>query len=197
MDVMSAVLNGMRDLFDGPQQEAKVTALYQRLRRVTEGKDLEVSAANAAGGDAVAITATRRRTRSAAKSIDLTVSPAVFERDVLAFDVSGLLEALMKSAQIIREGLKRCRVQKSNHRHRRLLRDRLHRPRRRAAEQRDELAAFQLIESHSIPSSLDCRISNWQRSVSGYQGPHTCAQGPEMRKQHDLYVVADLSEVVA
>ena len=32
----------MRDLFDGPQQEAKVTALYQRLRRVTEGKDLEV-----------------------------------------------------------------------------------------------------------------------------------------------------------
>ena len=68
MDVMSAVLNGMRDLFDGPQQEAKVTALYQRLRRVTEGKDLEVSAANAAGGDAVAITATRRRTRSAASS---------------------------------------------------------------------------------------------------------------------------------
>jgi hypothetical protein len=42
MDVMTAVLNGMRDLFDGPQQEAKVTALYQRLRRVTEGKDLEV-----------------------------------------------------------------------------------------------------------------------------------------------------------
>ena len=27
--------------------------------------------------------------------------------------------------------------------------------------------------------------------------PHTCAQGPEMRKQHDLYVVTDLSEVVA
>jgi hypothetical protein len=42
MDLMTAVLNGMRNLFDGPQQEAKVTALYQRLRRVTEGKDLEV-----------------------------------------------------------------------------------------------------------------------------------------------------------
>jgi hypothetical protein len=55
------------------------------------------------------------------QSIDLTVSPAVFERNILAFDVSGLLEALPKSAQIIREGLKRCRVQKSNHRHRPLL----------------------------------------------------------------------------
>jgi hypothetical protein len=34
-----------------------------------------------------------------------------------------------------------------------LLRPGRHRPRRRAAEQRDELAAFQLIELHLIPAS--------------------------------------------
>jgi hypothetical protein len=41
----------------------------------------------------------------------------------------------------------------------------------RAAEQRDELASFQLIEVHSVPVSQgrDCRISNWRRIVSGYR----------------------------
>ena len=40
--------------------------------------------------------------------------------------------------------------------------------RRRAAEQRDELAASQWIELHSVPAAKpDCRISNWQGSVSG------------------------------
>jgi hypothetical protein len=76
-----------------------------------------------------------------------------------------------------------------------LLRPRRERPRnRRAAEQRDELATLQLVELHSVPRQPgpDCRISNWQRS-----SVDTCAQGPEMRKQHDLYVAADLSEVVA
>src|SRR5262249_1308058 len=55
-------------------------------------------------------------------------------------------------------------------------------------------APSHLAGLHSVPASQG---SNWQSSVNGYQGPHTCAQGPEMRKQHDLYVVADLSEVVA
>jgi hypothetical protein len=40
-------------------------------------------------------------------------------------------------------------MEKSDHRHRRLLRTRRQRPRcRRAAEQRDELAAFPLMEMH-------------------------------------------------
>jgi hypothetical protein len=34
-----------------------------------------------------------------------------------------------------------------------LLRARRERPRRRATEQRDELAPFQLIELHSVPAS--------------------------------------------
>jgi hypothetical protein len=43
-------------------------------------------------------------------------------------------------------------AEKPDHRHRRLLRARRERPRRRrSAQQRDELAAFQLIELHAVP----------------------------------------------
>src|SRR6516162_1129069 len=43
-------------------------------------------------------------------------------------------------------------VEKANYRHRRLLRTRRERPRCRAAEQREEIAPFQLIKFHSIPA---------------------------------------------
>src|SRR5262244_2834191 len=66
--------------------------------------------------------------RKLRQSIELPVSPAKFERNVLAFDVSGLLEALAKSAQILREGFKRCGVENPNYWHRRLLRPRRERP---------------------------------------------------------------------
>src|SRR5262249_15597018 len=49
-----------------------------------------------------------------------------------------------------------------------LLRPRDEWPRRRPAEQRDELAAFQLVELHSVPAAKpDCSISNWQGMVNG------------------------------
>src|SRR5215470_7482980 len=54
-----------------------------------------------------------------------------------------------------------------------LLRPRRERPRgRRAAEQRDEVAPFYLIEWHSIPHQPgpNTRISNWPGSVRGYSG---------------------------
>ncbi len=95
-------------------------------------------AANAAGGDAVdnhGNTPANQIGRKLRQSIELTVSPAKFERNVLAFDISGLLKTLAKSAQILREGFERCGVQNPNHRHRRLLRPRQARPappRRRA-----------------------------------------------------------------
>src|SRR6266508_3347087 len=60
--------------------------------------------------------------RKLRQSIELTLSPAKFERNVLAFDVSGLLEALAKSAQIFREGFERCGVRYGDHRHRRCAR---------------------------------------------------------------------------
>jgi hypothetical protein len=53
-------------------------------------------------------------------------------------------------------------VEEPDHRHRRLLRARRQRPRNRsAAEQRDEVPSFQLIELHSVPAS--------QGRIAGYR----------------------------
>jgi hypothetical protein len=62
------------------------------------------------------------------QSIVLAVSPAKFERNIRAFDVSSLLEALAKSSQILCEGFERCGVQKPDHWDRQLLRARRERP---------------------------------------------------------------------
>ena len=75
---------------------------------------------------------------------------------------------------------------KPDHRHRRLLRARRQRPRgRRAAEQRDELASFQLIELHPVPASQsriagyriasDQSAGSWKarRDEPGREGAHT------------------------
>jgi hypothetical protein len=65
----------------------------------------------------------------------------------------------------------RSGVEIPDHRHRRLLRTRRERPRGyRAAEQRDEVPPV-LTELHANPHDErgpHRRISNWQRSVSGY-----------------------------
>ena len=91
--------------------------------------------------------------RQRRQSIELIVGPAILDRHVLALDKAGLLQALAECAQAIRERVGRCGVEEPDHRHRRLLRARRERPRRRrAAEQRDELAAF-----HSITSSARSR----------------------------------------
>ena len=100
---------------------------------------------------AAAITATCRRTRSAASSGRRShlLGPAVFERHVLALDIAGLFQALAKGAQALGDRLRRSGLEEADHRHRRLLRARRERPRgRRAAEQRDELAPFYLTELH-------------------------------------------------
>ncbi len=64
------------------------------------------------------------------------------------------------------------RRRKPDHRYRRLLPPSRHRPRHSgAAEQRDELAPFQLLELHQMPHKPGPlgTISNWRRSVSGYE----------------------------
>src|SRR5262249_29200058 len=63
-----------------------------------------------------------------------------------------LLEALAKSAQGLRERVRRLAVEEPDHRHYRLLRARRERPHRRAAEQRYERAAL-----HSTTSSARAR----------------------------------------
>src|SRR5262249_52275789 len=82
--------------------------------------------------------------------IESIARQAIFDRDVLALDVPGFGKT---PAERIQEMPTRSELQgaeKSDHRHRRLLRTRRERPTgRRAAEQRDELAA-----PHSITSSV-------------------------------------------
>ena len=71
--------------------------------------------------------------RQPRQPVELVLGPAVFDRDVLAFDIPCVLQALAKSAQAIRETLGRYRAEETDHRHRRLLRPRRERPRRRRA----------------------------------------------------------------
>ena len=67
--------------------------------------------------------------RQRRQSIQLILGPAVFDRHVLALDIAGVLQALAKSAQTVRERVRRCGVEEPDHRHRRLLRARRERPR--------------------------------------------------------------------
>src|SRR5262249_15566724 len=84
------------------------------------------------------------------QSIEPVFPPAVDDCYIVAFDVTGLLEALAKSAQSVSHRVGRPGVEEGDHRHCRLLRACRQRPGRgAAAEQRDELAPA----SHSITSS--------------------------------------------
>ena len=76
------------------------------------------------------------------QSIVAAICPAVFDRDVLAFDVAGFVrDPYGMPARLAAMPVADPAVEKPNHRHRRLLRARGERPRRRrAAESVDELA---------------------------------------------------------
>src|SRR5262249_36112519 len=106
------------------------------------------------GGDCSDLSALQIRHQSR-KSISLALCPAVYNRHVLALDIAGLFETLPKIAQAIRERV-RFRVEKPDDWHCRLLRPRRQRPRRRrAAEQRDELAPPHSITSSARASNVD------------------------------------------
>ena len=75
----------------------------------------------------------------------------VLDRHVLTFNIASFAEAFAERGRIARRGIGRPGVDEPDHRHRRLLRARRDRPRRRrAAEQRDELAASD-ESCHLIP----------------------------------------------
>src|SRR5262245_45979135 len=88
--------------------------------------------------------------------LELTLSPAIFDRHVLALDIAGVLEALAECAHTVRKRVRRCTAEEPDHRHGRLLCARRERPRGRAAKKRDELAPFQ-FRDHSITSSARAR----------------------------------------
>jgi len=60
--------------------------------------------------------------RQRRQPLHLVLSPAVFDRDVLALDVAGLLEALTERSQAIPISIRRLAVEETDHRNRRLLR---------------------------------------------------------------------------
>src|SRR5262249_28862670 len=96
---------------------------------------------------------------------DLIVGPPKLDRHALALDIAGLAQAFAEPRDQRRKLLGRTMMEKSNDRHRWLLRARLERPRRSAAEQRDEMAT----PHHSITSSA--RAS----SVGGISTPSALA----------------------
>src|SRR5262249_47403686 len=102
--------------------------------------------------------------RESRKATVLGLCPAIFNFHVLAFDIAKFAETGSKRRQERRIGPGKPAAQKPDHRQRRLLRSRRERPRRRAAEQRYELATL-----HSITSSA--RAS----SVGGISKPKTLA----------------------
>src|SRR5215468_3183731 len=88
------------------------------------------------------------------QSIILILRPAILDRHILAFDVPAFADALPEC------GHKTCSVggrraaEEPDYRHRRLLRARRQRPRHRAPDQRDELAALHSITSSARASRL-------------------------------------------
>src|SRR5262249_13503699 len=96
-------------------------------------------AASTEGVPAAAITATCRRTSSAAsagKPIVVTLRPAIFDRHVAAFDEAGLAQAFAECSDIGGPPGWCFTVEKPNYRHRLLLRARRERPRGRHAAER-------------------------------------------------------------
>jgi len=100
--------------------------------------------------------------REAGQPVELVVGMALLDRDGAAFDKSFIAQPLAQGRDEMRERCGRSATQKPDHRHRRLLRPRRDWPSGcHAAEQCDELAAFQLIELHSVPTS--------QGGIAGYR----------------------------
>src|SRR6266446_854044 len=76
----------------------------------------------------------------------IAVGKAVLDCHVSTDDKAGLSQPLLNGLNPCGFGTLRLTMEHADHRHRCLLRARRRRPRRRAAEQRDEIAPFQLIE---------------------------------------------------
>src|SRR5262245_7974415 len=79
----------------------------------------------------------------------MIIRPAVFDAQVSALDIAGVRQTSTNGSDVLASCFERPGFEITDHRHRRLLRPRDDRPRRHAAEQRDELAAV----THSITSS--------------------------------------------
>jgi hypothetical protein len=85
----------------------------------------------------------------------MTFRPAIFDREILPRDITGLAQSLANGIDKLAEIARRGAVQKSDHRHRGMLRACGQRPcRRRATEQRNKLPPLHSITSSAIASSV-------------------------------------------
>src|SRR5215203_3150388 len=89
------------------------------------------------------------------QALVLSLGPPVFDRDVLALDKSGLVQTLTKNAEKACEQGRRFAAEKSNHRHRWLLRARSKGPRGGRRNPCDDLPP-----PHSITSSARARMAS-------------------------------------
>jgi hypothetical protein len=80
--------------------------------------------------------------------LGLVFGPAIFDREILPLNKATLFEPLAKGTQKAGIGVGRGAMEEPNDRHPWLLCLRSQRPRRRAADKRDEIAPFQLIGLH-------------------------------------------------
>src|SRR5262247_584489 len=87
----------------------------------------------------------------------LVLRPAILDHNILALDVTGFTKALPECGQIACTISKRRAAEESDHHHR-LLRARRERPRGRATDQRDELAALHSITSSAVASSVGATL---------------------------------------
>jgi hypothetical protein len=95
--------------------------------------------------------ATHQVGRQRRQSVILPARPAILNRHVLALDIAGFLQALTKRSHHGLVAVERCAVEEADDWQRRLLRLPGKRPRRHAAEERDELAPSKLVELHPLP----------------------------------------------
>jgi len=104
------------------------------------------------------------------KPVITIVGKAILDSDVLPLDESGLVKALPERTDEVFGASRRRGAEETDHRHRRLLCVCCERPGgSRAAKQRDELTASQLVELHSSRQpGPDRRISNWRGCVRWY-----------------------------
>src|SRR5262249_39258484 len=115
------------------------------------GKRRRVAAGCGNHGNAAANEVSHERRQT----IIFALQPVVFEPRVLAFDGAGLVEAFVERSDIARGNIATTAADKSDNRHRCLLRARRERPRHsRAAEKRDELAPLHSITSSARASSV-------------------------------------------
>ncbi len=95
--------------------------------------------------------------RQRRQSIKLTFRPTIFDRDVATLNIACFVEALPDWAELA--SISSRTAEQADHWQRRLLRTRRELPRRRAAEQRDEIAPLHSITWQPWPDLQDADIA--------------------------------------